>query len=588
MNKNQSEYELIRLWLLVTEGLASEDDLQQLNRMLEADADARKCLFHLTRQQSWLIWNGATAPGLAGAVLARSQAEVEAARAQFADCALAPIDSGLNRRSTSGALESVVSRSKAAFSSLRAVRIPLVSYRMAALAACIAVAAGWIAHNYDQPQAVHRTDVAGEVRAEVIGATVCVWSGGVEGTPSLGHQFHEGDTLQLLEGVAELRIHSSTSDAELQLEGPVAVVIGSNGISNLRFGKVAIQTSTAGAGFQVATSFGRVVAGPGAEIGISTFGNSAEVHVFEGTVALESPWIVSDDGELAIRHIHADEAVRLNQAGESALQVSDIAPDRGLFTTRLSMDANFLRVTPNYIRAVRAAEPVAYWRFEEAEAKIVHNEMGAKFQGTLRGDYRWVGPEGSRAIEFGVAPNPGAMQVPESWDAVLAKDFSCEFWMRPSHYHLGTILGFAGPFDHELRKNIYGINVEIQGGWGDGARTNRVRFLNRAPLSQFSPGTSLFSTGRYATRRWQHVVAVRKGSDLSLYLDGELVQTGRLEIATPKGLQLVVGQLYTESLARPFIGYLDELAIYDRALGEEEVEEHYRLIRSEAKTRNSI
>jgi hypothetical protein len=167
-----------------------------------------------------------------------------------------------------------------------------------------------------------------------------------------------------------------------------------------------------------------------------------------------------------------------------------------MFTTRLPMDANILKVTPNYVRAIRDAKPVAYWRFEAADGNLVHNEMGENFQGALRGDYRWVGPEDNRAIEFGVAPNPGAMQVAESWDDVLAKSFSCEFWMRPSHYHLGTILGFAGPFDWDQKRNIYGINVEIQGGWGDGARTNRLRFLNRAPryiCTQCQP-CALFNT----------------------------------------------------------------------------------------------
>src|SRR5688572_20857975 len=96
MNKNQSDYELIRLWLLVSEGLASDADVERLNRILEKDADARKSLFHLTRQQSWLIWNGATAPGLAGAVLARSQAEVDAVCANAADCDSALIE--LERR----------------------------------------------------------------------------------------------------------------------------------------------------------------------------------------------------------------------------------------------------------------------------------------------------------------------------------------------------------------------------------------------------------------------------------------------------------------------------------------------------------
>jgi hypothetical protein len=104
----------------------------------------------------------------------------------------------------------------------------------------------------------------------------------------------------------------------------------------------------------------------------------------------------------------------------------------------------------------------------------------------------------------------------------------------------------------------------------------------------FTPGMSLYSGQRYAARRWQHVVAVRNRDSLKLYLDGELAQTGRATGSTPKGLQLVVGQLYTDSLYRPYIGYLDELAIYDRALSAEEVEHHYRLIRSDAKSPDSI
>jgi hypothetical protein len=240
------------------------------------------------------------------------------------------------------------------------------------------------------------------------------------------------------------------------------------------------------------------------------------------------------------------------------------------------------------VRAIQDAKPVCYWRFESVEGNRVHNEMGSSFEGELRGDYRWIGPNGNQALELGVAPNPGSMRVNESWDNVLAKDFSFEFWMRPSHYHVGTILGFAGPFDPVARKNPYGIAVETQGGWGNGATTNRMRFLNRVPVTMFSPGGSLYSGRRYATRRWQHVVAVRDENSMKLYLDGELFQIGRPAAKTPAGLQLIVGQLYTDALDRPFIGYLDELAIYDRALSEDEVHEHYRLIRSEAKPRDSI
>jgi len=189
------------------------------------------------------------------------------------------------------------------------------------------------------------------------------------------------------------------------------------------------------------------------------------------------------------------------------------------------MDANFLKVTPKYVRAVESANPVAYWRFESASGDRVHNEMGNRYEGILRGDYRWVGPSGNQAVEFGVAPNPGMMRVTDSWDDVLTDQFSFEFWMRPSHYHFGTVLGFAGPFDWSVKKNTYGIAVETQGGWGNAATTNRVRFLNRIPLAMYLPGMQLYSAPRYAARRWQHVVAVRDSDELKLYLDGELAQT---------------------------------------------------------------
>ena len=47
----------------------------------------------------------------------------------------------------------------------------------------------------------------------------------------------------------------------------------------------------------------------------------------------------------------------------------------------------------------------------------------------------------------------------------------------------------------------------------------------------------------------------------------------------PPGLRMVIGNLYPSRHMRRFIGQLDELAIYNRALSEAEVSNHYRLVR---------
>jgi len=75
------------------------------------------------------------------------------------------------------------------------------------------------------------------------------------------------------------------------------------------------------------------------------------------------------------------------------------------------------------------------------------------------------------------------------------------------------------------------------------------------------------------------VAAVKDGTEMRLYVDGRQVGKARDESPTPEGLHLVIGQLYTETVERFFIGQLDEVAIYDRALSPEEVRRHHELLR---------
>ena len=72
---------------------------------------------------------------------------------------------------------------------------------------------------------------------------------------------------------------------------------------------------------------------------------------------------------------------------------------------------------------------------------------------------------------------------------------------------------------------------------------------------------------------------LREGDALRLYMDGELVQESADPQRIPLGLQLVMGQLYTETVERFFIGHVDEVAIYDRPLKPQEIATHYQLLR---------
>src|SRR4051794_20590792 len=114
-----------------------------------------------------------------------------------------------------------------------------------------------------------------------------------------------------------------------------------------------------------------------------------------------------------------------------------------------------------------------------------------------------------------------------------------------------------------------------------------IRFLHRSPASD-TLGTSCYSKSPYTLRKWQHVVATKDGAKMRLYVNGELAAEGEDASELPSGLRLLVGRLYPSQGVRPFIGQLDELALYNRALRPQEITAHYRLVRPALADQSSI
>jgi hypothetical protein len=77
-------------------------------------------------------------------------------------------------------------------------------------------------------------------------------------------------------------------------------------------------------------------------------------------------------------------------------------------------------------------------------------------------------------------------------------------------------------------------------------------------------------------RRWRHVVLVREGARVTLYLDGQREASGELELSLPAGGASVFLGGRCDNFAN-WEGKLDEVAVYRRALTEEEVATHFQL-----------
>jgi hypothetical protein len=562
--KNQRrDRKLIETWLLANEGQATEPELSSLSRELESDSSARQLIIGVAHQQGWLTWQS----GPTSALLPESDADlVPAARTALTGAQA-------SWRQSAGSWANSV------------LGTPLVSARGMLAVACLCFAVVWA-----QRSAKIETHViasSDQLEARIVGGTPCVWdAAGVQQT-TLNSPLREGDSLQLLEGIAELSLQHQTTNAKLIMEGPAAVLLARQAVPSLRYGKITIETdSSSPTRFPVETSFGRVMLEPGTEAGIATFGGSAQVHVFAGVATVESPWFPSAPQSGDSKTIEAGQALFFEGVGGVELQVTSGSAGRDRFNAKVSMQSDFLAVGPEYVQEIRKAAPVAYWRFDQEHRRsddvgeLVLNEMSDRFNGRIRGKVHWVGPEGNQAIEFGITPEPGSMVVDGSWDEVLDGDYTLEAWIKPSHYHLGSIMGFIGEFDWQNHRNEHGVLLEVGGTSPPSTihQPERIRFLHRPNMGVLG-GVSCFSNVPYKPRQWQHVVAVRDGNALRLFLDGQLVATGKAPAKMRLGLQLVLGQLYSETVERFFIGHMDEVAIYGRALNESEIQRHYRLLR---------
>jgi Concanavalin A-like lectin/glucanases superfamily len=107
--------------------------------------------------------------------------------------------------------------------------------------------------------------------------------------------------------------------------------------------------------------------------------------------------------------------------------------------------------------------------------------------------------------------------------------------------------------------------------------------LHRWPPGD-SGGDNAFSTRHYVPNRWHHIVAQTSSGRLELYVDGVQSQP-----VTPKSAsasepcRLLLGRLKPMPRpagrvhSRPFVGLIDELALYHRPLAAVEVRRHYEL-----------
>ena len=107
-----------------------------------------------------------------------------------------------------------------------------------------------------------------------------------------------------------------------------------------------------------------------------------------------------------------------------------------------------------------------------------------------------------------------------------------------------------------------------RGGYVFGLNTNSTIFLSKAEIDEVASGPAVMDTN------WHHVAVTKSGSAVTFYVDGArlpaLTYNSVFEFSTPAAIAA-----QGDNLGGSFLGNIDEIAIYDRALTAAEIQSIY-------------
>jgi RHS repeat-associated protein len=195
--------------------------------------------------------------------------------------------------------------------------------------------------------------------------------------------------------------------------------------------------------------------------------------------------------------------------------------------------------------------PVAAYSFDEDEGEVAGDSAG-EHDGVLSGA-EWVPGKYGAALKFGHTRNDEVM-VPSSPDLELTEGFTIDAWVRP-----GERPGYLPVLEKEAADR-FGYELALEGGiWP-------VAYI----MSEEGNEEQVWAANPVPRQSWSNLALTFDGTDLRLYVDGELA--GTEAVAAPQGgpgaLYIGAGRTYGNG----FHGKIDEVRIYDRALDAEEIQ----------------
>ncbi|MBX3212199.1 MAG: LamG domain-containing protein [Labilithrix sp.] len=253
-------------------------------------------------------------------------------------------------------------------------------------------------------------------------------------------------------------------------------------------------------------------------------------------------------------------------SAEGDADVADISPSEA----GISEPDSAVEAPSRYASAILADEPTLYWRLGESAGTIAKAAVGAdgaySVAGIALGAPGVIAGDPDTAVTFTDGAGRIELDTGASFDGLAP--FSVEVWVKPSPAN--PALGFV--FDH-----THWGEAGARRGWDilvGNATTNFERWASVDEKS--SAGSAAMSVGQ-----WHHLVGTFDGATMRLYADATRIAERGTSVELPaRTSALTIGHQGCDcSAVNSFIGDLDELAVYDKALTDAQIAAHYAAAR---------
>ena len=281
--------------------------------------------------------------------------------------------------------------------------------------------------------------------------------------------------------------------------------------------------------------------------------NVQRIDVFGGAVDTGS-------GELVVGEYARLNAQRFRaETGDSfRVQGSNLGNDAVARTVTLDGGKLYIDASPEY-----AADPVAYYAFEDAGDLGLNSASGGLYSGTSYGDTTQAGGLIGNAVYL---DGDGDYIVSDTVAAPLdGKSMTGAAWVKTNR---GSALQeFALSFNQE----------------DGGNRTMAGKKDNSSVYTLYADSNFRNTTGVVNDNEWHHIAWTTDGTDLILYFDGQAAATVAIDARVSATDLFSIGQEYdagatTEDPPVPgdfWLGSVDEAFLYDYVLTADQINDLY-------------